>query len=189
MQNILKEVTNTTVTKSHIEPEFLDQQRANSFNTFFATVGTKIQEKLKIEEKKFEQIVPEKFEFQEESEEKIIKLIQRIKNDVAVGYDDISAKLLKDSKETISETLTKLVNISYRKSTFPQCLKKGIVRAVHKKDDTEDPANYRPLTILSTLSKIFERSAADQQMQYYMKHHIINKTQHAYMKGLVSMKQ
>ena len=183
MWNILKEVTNTTVTKSNVEPEFLDQKKANTFNTFFATVGTKIQEKLNIEEKKFEQIVPEKFEFQEETEEKITKLIQRIRNDVAVGYDDISAKLLKDSKETISETLTKLVNISYRKSTFPQCLKKGIVRAVHKKDDPEDPANYRPLTILSTLSKIFERSAADQQMQYYMKYHIINETQHAYMKG------
>merc|ERR1711972_1059431 len=46
MWNILKEVTNTTVTKSNVEPEFLDQKKANTFNTFFATVGTKIQEKL-----------------------------------------------------------------------------------------------------------------------------------------------
>ena len=111
----------------------------------------------------------EKFNFKEENEETIIKLIDRIRIDVAVGHDDISARLLKDSKMTIAKTLTQLVNISYRQSIFPSCMKRGIVRAVHKKDDPEDPANYRPLTILSTLSKVFERSAADQQMQYYSK--------------------
>ena len=102
---------------------------------------------------------------------------------MAVGYDDIHAKLLKDAKITIAPILTKLVNISYRKSIFPRCMKMGIIKAVHKKDDPEDPANYRPLTILSTLSKVFERSAADQQMKYYQENNILNETQHAYMKG------
>jgi hypothetical protein len=102
---------------------------------------------------------------------------------VAVGYDDIHAKLLKDAKITIAPILTRLVNISYRKSTFPRCMKMGIIKAVHKKDDPEDPANYRPLTILSTLSKVFQRSAADQQMKYYQENNILNETQHAYMKG------
>ena len=74
-----------------------------------------------------------------------------------MGYDEIPAKLLKDSKHTTAKTLTQLINISYKKSTFPNCMKKGIVKAVHKKDDPEHPANYRPLDfhlerlVLSTL--------------------------------------
>ena len=150
---------------------------------FFATIGSKIQKGLNITEKEVRNNNPEKFNFKEENEETIIKLVNRIRTDVAVGYDDIHAKLLKDSKTTIAPILTKLVNISYRKSTFPRCMKMGIIKAVHKKDDPEDPANYRPLTILSTLSKVFERSAADQQMKYYLANNILNETQHAYMKG------
>ena len=183
MWGMLKEVTQTHISKNETEPQSLDQTRANQFNSFFATVGTNIQKKLKIEEKILERIKPEKFNFKEEKEETIIKLIERIKPKVAVGYDNISAKLLKDSKHTIAKTLTQLINISYRKSIFPNCMKKGIVRPIFKKEDPEDPSNYRPLTILSTLSKVFERSAADQQMKYYLENQILNEFQHAYMKG------
>ena len=183
MWTMLKEVTYTKMIKNSTEPHFLDQNRANQFNNYFATIGSNIQKKLNIEEKILENIKPGVFNFHEETEETIIKLIDRIKPDVAVGHDEISAKLLKDSKLTVASSLTKLVNLSYKTSTFPDCMKKGIVKAVHKKEDTEDPANYRPLTILSVLSKVFERSAADQQMTYYLKNNILNKTQHAYMKG------
>ena len=96
------------------------------------------------------------------TEDSIIKLIERIRTDVAVGHDNIHAKLLKDSKYIIAETLTKLVNLSYELSTFSKCLKKAIVRPIHKKDDTEQPNNYIPLSILSVLSKVFERSATNQ---------------------------
>ena len=183
MWQILKEVTQTNPLKNDTEPQFLDQEKVNKFNSFFATVGSNIQKKLNIQEKILQKTQTEKFDFHDETEETIIKLIERIKPNVAVGHDNIHAKLLKDSKATIAKTLTQLVNISYKKSTFPNCLKKGIVKAVYKKEDPEDPSNYRPLTILSTLSKVFERSAADQQMKYYMENHILNTFQHAYMKG------
>ena len=161
MWQILKEVTQTNPLKNDTEPQFLDQEKVNKFNSFFATVGSNIQKKLNIQEKILQKTQTEKFDFHDETEETIIKLIERIKPNVAVGHDNIHAKLLKDSKATIAKTLTQLVNISYKKSTFPNCLKKGIVKAVYKKEDPEDPSNYRPLTILSTLSKVFERSAAD----------------------------
>ena len=183
MWQVLKEVTQTSPLKNDIEPQFLDQEKVNKFNSFFATVGSNIQKKLNIKEKILQKTKTEKFDFQDETEENIIKLIERIRSNVAVGHDNIHAKLLKDTKVTIAKTLTELVNISYKKSTFPNCLKKGIVKAVYKKEDPEDPSNYRPLTILSTLSKVFERSAADQQMKFYMENQILNSFQYAYMKG------
>lgn len=183
MWKILKEVSQTENKLQYVEPEFLNQNKANNFNSYFATIGTKIQKKLNIKEKTAPNKSTEKFNFTPESEEKIIKLIDRIRTDVAVGYDNINAKLIKDTKATISKTLTKLVNISYEKSTFPNCLKKAIVRAIYKKDNTEEASNYRPLSILSVLSKVFERSATDQLISYLERNQLLNETQHAYRKN------
>ena len=88
-------------------------------------------------------------------------------------------RLLKDAKHTIAETLTQLVS---KTCTFPTCMKKAIVKAIHKKECTEDPSNYRPLSILSTVSKIFERSATDQLVVYLESNNLLNVTQHAYRK-------
>ena len=181
--NILKEATQTENKPDSTQPEFLDQKVVNHFNSFFATVGSEIQKRLKIKESTAEETITGQFKFNEESEQEIIKLIDRIKIDVAVGEDDISARLLKDAKYIVAETLTKLVNISYRKSTFPACMKKAIVRAIHKKEDTEDPSNYRPLSILSTVSKVFERSATNQLVSYLEQNKLLSETQHAYRKS------
>ena len=48
MWKVLKEVTQTQKKPSNTEPEFIDQNTANQFNSFFATVGTEIQKRLNI---------------------------------------------------------------------------------------------------------------------------------------------
>ena len=140
MWKILKEVTQTEKKPNSTEPEFIDQKTANQFNTFFATVGSEIQKRLNIKGRSEGVTATGQFKFKEENKETIVKLIDRIKIDVAVGTDDINARLLKDAKHTIAETLTQLVNISYKTNTFPSCMKKANVIAIHKKESTEDPS-------------------------------------------------
>ena len=181
--NIMKHVTNTESKKSNTEPDFVSQEVANKFNRFFATVGSEIQKKLKIADANPERKGDQKFQLKEESEDTVIKLIDRIRTDVAVGYDEINAKLLKDAKYTIAKTLTQLINISYRTSTFPECMKTAIVKAIHKKESTEDPSNYRPLSILSVVSKVFERSATNQLVKYLEENKLLSPLQHAYRAG------
>ena len=88
MWKILKEVTQTEAKKNEVEPEFIDQNKANTFNNFFVTIGSRIQKELNITEKEVRNNKSEKFNFKEENEETIIKLVDRIRVDVAVGYDD-----------------------------------------------------------------------------------------------------
>ena len=145
---ILKEVTHTEKARTTTEPTFLNQDLANDFNSYFATVGSEIQRRLNISDTSPAKARIGKFKFREETEEAIIKLIDRIRNDVAVGIDEINAKLLKDSKHIIAPTLTKLINIGYETSTFPTWMKRAIVKPLHKKGSPEDPGNYRPLSIL-----------------------------------------
>ena len=182
MWRILKDVTQTTPDKSTIEPDFLNQEKANAYNKYFATIGTVVQNLIGTKDATPTADNTGSFHFHEETEETIIKLIDRIRVDVATGADEISAKLIKDAKYTIAKLLSRLVNLSYLKSTFPSSMKIAIIKALHKKNCTEDISNYRPLSILSVLSKIFERSATDQIVKYLEENKLLNTTQHAYRK-------
>ena len=178
----LKNVTQTVPDKSTTEPDFINPDKANQFNKYFATIGTEVQKLMGIKETDHKPEANGSFQFEQETEETIIKLIDRIRVDVATGEDEISAKLIKDAKYTIAESLTKLVNLSYKKCTFPSSMKIAVIKALHKKDCKEDISNYRPLSILSVVSKIFERSATDQLVKYLEEKGLLTATQHAYRK-------
>ena len=77
--NLYKEITGNTKLKECIEPDFMDKAKANQFNHFFATVGSKIQEKLNITTQP-PQLPGNGFEFKYETEKTIKKLISSCKN-------------------------------------------------------------------------------------------------------------
>merc|ERR1712072_1379249 len=80
--------------KECIEPTNITKEKANNFNSFFATVGLEIQKKMKTKEHQttFENL--EGFNFEPETEEKIVKIIEKLNTDVAVGYDNLNAKII-----------------------------------------------------------------------------------------------
>jgi hypothetical protein len=123
------------------------------------------------------------FHFKEEKQGDIEKIIDKIRIDVATGNDNISAKIIKDIKTTISPILTKLINIGYETNNFPNCMKQAIIKPIHKKESTDDISNYRPISILPTLSKVFERAAVDQLTKYLEENKLLCKNQHAYRKS------
>ena len=168
------------------EPDNLTQARVDNHNNFFATVGQKVQEKLNIEfETNTKDFNFPPFEFQNVNSETVEKLIDYIKKDVATGFDSISAKVLKDSKSILSPFLTKIINVSYQNQTFPDCLKKAVVKPIYKKDsnDVNVISNYRPISILPVISKIFEKDAANQISKFLEENALLNLYQHAYRKG------
>ena len=168
-----------------IEPEELDQEKVNKYNKFFANIGMDIQKELDInfdfENNKALNFLP--FKFENENEKDIEKIIDNIKKDVATGPDDIPSKIIKLTKTIISPYITKIINISYETKTFPDILKKAIIKPIHKKDDKNDISNYRPISILTVISKIFERAALNQLLKYFEKNCLISALQHAYQKN------
>ena len=180
MWKILKGLTGTGKNLETVEPEMLTQEKVNTFNKFFATVGAEIQKKLKIQLHSTDLTGLDGFKFKDETTDNILKLIDRIRIDVAVGNDKVSARLIKDAKFIISPYLTKIINIGYKARIFPDCMKTTIIKALHKKKSTDDIANYRPISILPTLSKVFERSATDQMITFLESNNKISKNQHAY---------
>ena len=84
----------------------------------------------------------------------------------SVGIDGIPPIVLKLSATVISKPLTKIVNMSILNDTFPSLAKCATILPVHKKDARTDKKNYRPISILSSLSKVFERILHSQLTNY-----------------------
>ena len=84
--------------------------------------------------------------------------IQKLNNRKATANKDIPAKILKNHNDTVAPYLKTIYENSKQFSDFPDGLKEADVTPVFKKDDNTNRENYRPVSILPTVSKIYERN-------------------------------
>eukprot|EP00732_Lithocolla_globosa_P004598 Lithocolla_globosa_v1_NODE_4333_length_1460_cov_23.298221.p1 type:complete len:157 gc:universal NODE_4333_length_1460_cov_23.298221:1169-699(-) len=73
------------------------------------------------------------------------------------GNDQLQTRLIRDAAPVIAPYLLHVCEVSFRKGVFPNSMKSARVTPLFKTDDPTDPANYRPISVLPTFSKIFER--------------------------------
>lgn len=95
------------------------------------------------------------------SKEEITNIINGMQNKSSAGVDEISAKLLKSISEFVVSPLCHLVNTSFLEGKFPTSLKLTMVRPIFKKGNEENCDNYRPISLISTFSKIFEKAVSN----------------------------
>ena len=86
----------------------------------------------------------------------------------AHGPDNITPLILKRTAAAIAPILAKLFNFSLRTSTFPDKWKLANVTPIPKSDNVQECKNFRPISLLSTLSKVFERCVFKDVFNYLM---------------------
>ena len=101
-------------------------------------------------------------------------------NKKASQNSDIPTKIVKENSHIIRKVLCSFINDSIKSFTFPSCLKEADVTPIHKKDK-DKKENYRPVSILPFLSKVFERSIFIQRSTFF--EDIFNKQQCRFRKG------
>jgi len=84
----------------------------------------------------------------------IMSIIQHFKDNVTCGLDKISVKILKNIALYIIHFLTHVFNLSLIVGVFPDKLKIAIIKPLHKGGDKDNMNNYRPISMLSSFSKI-----------------------------------
>ena len=94
---------------------------------------------------------------------------------------DIPVKIIKDNKDVVSFYVFHNFNNALSSCSFPTSLKYADVRRAFKKDDKTDKENYRPISILPNLSKVYERLMYNQMYPFFDQ--IVSKLQCGFRKG------
>lgn len=91
------------------------------------------------------------------TEQEVADALKLLNPNKASGPDEIPARLLKEAGNTIVTVLTKLFNLSLETATVPTEWKMANIVPIYKKGDKQIVSNYRPISLLSVVSKIFEK--------------------------------
>ena len=101
----------------------------------------------------------------------------------SAGLDGIGPRILKTATPVIAKSICHIINLSIMTGTFPSILKQARVIPIFKAGDKEDPGNYRPISILPTLSKIIEKHIAKQCINYLEQFSLLHREQSGFRKS------
>ncbi|XP_026326060.1 uncharacterized protein LOC113234789 [Hyposmocoma kahamanoa] len=157
-------------------------------NHFFASVGKHLAESIPRNITPFENLwstsstLPNSFVFLETDCEEIEREITNLKTDCSPGWDGISSKILKQISPFITPVLTNIINRCISTGTFPEAFKKSIVHPIYKAGDKHCANNYRPISILTSLSKVFERIINKRLVGFLETNSILARSQYGFRK-------
>ena len=172
-------------------------QIANIFNDHYSTIGPKVQQKIPNQTGDFRTYLRKRrsdgkfcinpdgssFFLSPTVPDEISKIIDALDISKSSGPNGIPVFLLKTFKEFFSYWISKLVNRCFVKGEFPTLLKTAKVIPLHKKDSKLDYLNYRPISLLSVFSKIYEKLIYSRIYSYLVKYNLIYSKQFGFRGG------
>ena len=156
-----------------------------NFNHFFVKIGSSLANDLpeaSHDFKSFFERAPENrhFTFNEIGPSEILSVISKLETKKAKGFDLISARTIKENYLTLVPVLVELLNQTIRTSVFPDRLKIARVKPLFKKGCRTNMSNYRPISILSIISKIFEKILCQQIREHLELHDLLINNQYGF---------
>ena len=122
--------------------------------------------------------------FRYTSTEEIKKIIKSLKTKNAHGFDEISIKTLKWIAPSVSSPLTYIFNKCLKFDSFPSTLKYSTVIPIFKTGDKLNMSNFRPISLLISSSKIFEKIIYTRIYARVVLHKILANEQYGFRSGL-----
>ena len=117
------------------------------------------------------------------SESEINEVISDLKNSNSTGYDDYNTKFIKLSAPLLAPALEKIFNLSINTGVYPDSLKIAKVIPIFKNGSKSSVNNYRPISILSPINKIFEKIIYSRLIKYIDKFNLLYKYQYGFRKN------
>ena len=166
-----------------------NEEIADCFNSYFANIGVQLSSSFEESDRilSFETYLGDdnvnpdlSFHFTPVTEDLVLTLISNLQNKTSSGMDGISNKLLKRIKHIIVQPLTLIINQSLTSGIYPDKFKISKITALHKKDDRTIVSNYRPISLLPTISKIIERVMHSQLYAFLNENNLITEQQYGF---------
>jgi hypothetical protein len=133
---------------------------AELFNEHFTNVGHDLAHQIPPIQDQPDKFIPETstvYTFKTTEPNEVLIAINKLAATKASGMDKLPTKILKMAAPIISESLASIFNVSLKNGFFPNDLKVAKVSPVFKTGDGKDRNNYRPISVLPVVSKIFEK--------------------------------
>ena len=159
---------NQNLTKKH--------EIADALNSHFNEVASRLVNNMPQSSRTPESYVTRpdtQFTIQNISLTKVYKLLSTIKTSKSAGHDRIPGKLLRDAAEVIAPSLSAIFNASINTGIFPEDFKVAIIFPIHKAGSKTNCDNYRPISVLSSVAKIYEKLVIEQLEIYLESNHIL----------------
>ena len=195
----------TNVNELHINDSVVvdDTQIADAFNEYFVQIGSELAAEVGDltsqptnglhNDTCSNSYFGPRFVFSQISQINVATSLKRPKVSKATGMDSIPAKILKMSANIIASSLTAILNLSLNSGIYIDAWKKSRVTPIFKSEDRQKCENYRPISILPIISKIFEKEVSDQLYEYLSQNLLLSKYQsgfrpkHSTMSALIQM--
>ena len=147
---------------------------SNAMNNFFCTIGRDLADKIQLAANPLlsgEYVVNKdktKFNFKTIELKDVRDALAKVKTTKSFGVDNISSYFLKLALPYIENSLAFLFNTSIETSQFPDSWKVARITPIFKEGDKTEKFNYRPISVLPVISKLFEKLVFN-QLYHYMK--------------------
>lgn len=157
---------------------------ANSFNKYFKEVGENFARNIPdIKYSDRTQSLRNSIYLQLTNENEVIRIIENLKCRKSPGVDGIRSETLKEIKLEIIKPLTYLINQCLQTGYFPQVLKTSIIKPLYKTGSKVSMENYRPVSLLSNISKIIEKIIKYRLSNFLAKYDILSHHQYGFREG------
>ena len=167
----------------HIPPLLVDdkfvtdiQKKANVFNKFFAEQCTPLNNNSSLPVNQLF-LTHSRLMSLDFDEDELLLIIRALNINKAHGHDDISIRMIKICDKSLIKPLMLIFKKSIRFSYYPDIWKKSNVIPVHKRNDKRLVNNYRPISLLPVLGKIFEKIIFNKIYNYLSKENLLNRNQ------------
>ena len=162
-------------------------EKATVFNNYFANATNVVDEGHALPV--FHPLTDKKLDYIHILQQDVLDQLVMIDTTKSYGPDEISPKFLKEGKDLLYEPLCTLFNLSLQHSKFPSSWKVANTMPIHKKDDRDICGNYRPVSLLSAMSKIFERIVFKYVFNHFQEKFLISVWQSGFLPGSSTITQ
>ena len=154
-------------------------------NEYFGTIGQELANSISSPDGKtfkhyMTQNITTLFSFKYINSKDVIETANCLNSKTSTGHDNISTKLLIRIISSIAQPLAIIINQCIMNGVFPDKLKIAKVIPLFKKDDPSKFSNYRPISLLPAISKIFEKVMQHQILNYFDKNNIFYSSQYGF---------
>jgi hypothetical protein len=112
--------------------------------------------------------------------EEVERVILQLKKSTSPGSDGVTTELFQMTKKSVSLPVSHIFNLSLEQGIFPDRAKIATLMPIYKKGDSSDIVNYRPISVLTTISKILEKLMKSRLQAFLEAFNILSTNQYGF---------